>query len=84
MLPSDTPVAVEQVQIDLLRCASPLRRLEMSFALTRMTIGLSRNGLARIHPELGERELDVLFVEYHYGPALAERVRQCLRLRGAI
>lgn len=72
---SDTDPRVEKVLVDLLRKANPRKRLARIGALSATVRNLSRRAIARANPSLSQRELDVLFVEYHYGPELARKFR---------
>ena len=72
---SDTHPEAERVQLDLLREASVARRLALTRSLTTSAIQMSRRAIARANPTMGDRDLGLLFVEYHYGLDLAERVR---------
>jgi len=78
---SDTSPEVEKVQIELLRKATNAQRLAMALSMTDLAIGLARRAIARANPGLSRRELDLKFVEVHYGKPLAERVREYLKGR---
>jgi hypothetical protein len=78
---SDTHPAAEQVQIELIRKMSVAERLALMRDWTRTLVHLSREGIARANPGLDERELDLLWVEQHYGRDLAERLRAYLEKR---
>ena len=73
--PSDTHPDAERVQLELLRRASVARRLDLTRSISATAIALSRRAIARANPELNARDLDLLFVEYHHGADLAERLR---------
>jgi hypothetical protein len=75
---SDTTREAEEVQIELLRRATPARRLALARSLTATAIGLSRRALARANPGLNQRDLDLLFVELNYGKELSEGLRRYL------
>ena len=78
--PADTSVEAERVHIDLLRAAPVARRLSLAWSLSATVIGAARRALARARPSASPRELDVWFVELHYGPELAAAVRdECAR-----
>lgn len=79
--PSDTHPEAERVQLDLLRRASVARRLDLTRSVTATAIALSRRAIARANPDLNARDLDLLFVEYHYGEDLAARLRSYLSSR---
>ena len=72
---SDTDPEAHQVQMELLRGASPSRRLRLALSLSRTVMSLSRDGLARRMPEADPTEVGLRFVALHYGEELAERVR---------
>jgi hypothetical protein len=78
---SDTDPEAERVHLRLLRAASPSRRLQLALSLSRTVMSLSRNGLARRHPDASVEELGLRFVALHYGSQLAEEVRRDLRAR---
>ena len=72
---SDTHPEAESVQLELLRAASTARRLALTRSLSATAIRLSRCAIARANPQLIARDLDLLFLEYHYGADLADRLR---------
>lgn len=76
---SDTDPESARVQIDLLRAAGPSRRASLALGLTRTVIALSRRALRAAHPELPEPEIEVLWVELHYGRDIAEGLRRYRR-----
>ena len=79
--PSDTHPDAERVQLGLLRKASVARRLDLTRSVSATAIALSRRAIARANPNLNDRDLDLLFVEYHHGADLAERLRSYLASR---
>ena len=81
--PADTTPEAEAVQVTLLRAASVGRRLHLAFALSATVIGAARRAIARAHPNASTRELDVLFVELHYGADLAAGLQADLERRDA-
>ncbi len=74
----DTNPEVERFQISLLRKASVVKRFALMQSLTSTTIQLSKRAIARSNPGLSKRELDLLFVKYHYGEKLAKQLREYL------
>ena len=78
---SDTHPDAEKVQIDLLRRASTAERFALACSLTATAVSLSRRAIARANPDLGPQEVDLKFVELHYGKELASRVRRYLEDR---
>jgi hypothetical protein len=79
--PSDTPPAVEAIQLDLLRRAGTARRAALALNLSRTAIRASRRAIARRHPELDEQGVLLRWAELHYGADLADRVRRYLASR---
>ena len=72
--PDTTPEA-EKVQIELIRESSVSKRISRVRSLSQTAIYLSRRAIQRANPSLTEREVNLLFVELHYGKDLAERLR---------
>ncbi len=81
--PADTAPDAERVQVALLRAAPVARRLHIAMALSATVIGAARRALARAQPQASPRELELRFVELHYGPALAADLRAALERRDA-
>ena len=79
--PSDTRLGAEEVQISLIRRASIAKRISRVRSLSQTTMQLSRRAISRANPELGGPELNLIFVAYHYGDDLANRLRQYLKRR---
>lgn len=69
--PADTALDAERVQIALLREAPVARRFHLALALSATIIGVARRALARAQPHASPRELDLRFVELHYGSDVA-------------
>jgi len=78
---ADTHPEAEKVLIALLRATSPAKKFAMIRSLTRTAFLLSRRALERSNPDLSQRELDLLFVEHHYGKDLSERLGKYLNDR---
>ena len=76
---TDTDPEVARVQMDLLRRASPARRLRLALSLSRSVLSLSRGGIERRLPGASPEEVGLEFVRLHYGEALAGEVRERLR-----
>ncbi len=77
----DTSPEAERVQIELIRKAPPAKRFGLARSLSQSLIQASRQTIRRLHPELSQEELDLLFVELHYGKDLANNVRAYLKRR---
>lgn len=78
---SDTSPEAEKVQIELLRKATNAQRLGLALSMTDLAIGLAKRAIARANPGLSQRELDLIYLEVHYGRELAGRVRDYLKDR---
>jgi hypothetical protein len=77
----DTSPEAERVQIELIRKAPPAKRFGLARSLSQSLIQASRQTIRRLHPELSQEELDLLFIELYYGKDLANRVRADLERR---
>jgi len=76
---SDTAAEAERVQVELARKMSVAEKVAQARSLSALVIGLSRRAIARAHPRLSPPELEVKFVELHYGKELADGLAECLR-----
>jgi hypothetical protein len=72
----DTRPSAARQQIAWMREAGPTRRFLAAQSLSRSVIELSRRALRRRNPGASDDELDLLFVELHYGADLARRMRE--------
>jgi hypothetical protein len=70
----DTHPEAERVQIELLRKATPRRRLELGLLLSQDAMAIVRRAIARANPQASEEQQKLLFVEITYGKDLADRV----------
>jgi len=71
----DTDPQAEKVLIELVRKSSMARRISRVRSLSQTVMFLSRRAIQRANPHMTEREVNLTFVEYHYGKALAEQLR---------
>jgi hypothetical protein len=71
---TDTDPEARRVQMELLRRASPERRLRLALSLSRSVLMLSREGIARRRPGATAQEIGLEFVRLHYGPDLAQEL----------
>jgi len=78
---SETDPEAERVHLELLRQASPSRRLQLALSLSRTAMSLSRAGLAQAFPDASPEEIGLRFVALNYGTELAEEVRAYLARR---
>jgi hypothetical protein len=75
----DTHPEVEKFQIYLLRRANIAERISITRSLSQTVIQLSRRAISRANPELNDKELNLLFIAYHYGDNLADRLDKYLK-----
>ena len=72
---SDTDPDALRLQAELLRRATPARRLELALSLTASVIELACAGIRRRSPGISDEDARLQFVEIHYGAELAQAVR---------
>lgn len=75
----DTNPEVEKVLILLLRNLSTEEKLNRTLQFSTSIINLSKRAIARANPNLSEAERDILFVRFHYGDELADKLREFLK-----
>ncbi len=75
---SDTDAQTAAVHLDLLRAATPERRLALALSLSQSVIRLTRDAIARRSPGASDTEVGLQFVARCYGAALADEVRAAL------
>jgi hypothetical protein len=78
---SDTDPETERVHLEILRRATPARRIRLALSLSQTVISLSRGGLARVFPGGSSEDLALRFVALHYGADLADELRADLAAR---
>lgn len=71
---SDTDGDSLRVHVDLLRRATPGRRLELAFALSADVVSLALAGIRRRNPGISDTDAALRFVEMHYGADLGGAV----------
>ena len=72
----DTHPKTEMVLISLLRKTSFSKKLSQVLSLSQTTIQLSKRAIARANKNLDVDQINLLFIEYHYGKDLAEQVKK--------
>ena len=77
----DTSPEAERVQIELIRKASPEKLFSLVRSLSQSLILMNRQTLRKLHPEMSEEELALMFVELNYSKELADHVRADLKRR---
>ena len=79
----DTSPEMEQVQIELIRKASPAKLFGLVRSMSQTMMQASRENIRRLHPDANKEELTLIFVELYYGKKLADLVRtQMEKYRG--
>jgi len=78
---SDTPPQIEALRIALLKKAGFTKRAGTMLSLSKSVALLSMRAVRRANPDLSQSEVNLRFVELHYGKDLAERLRAFLRQR---
>ena len=74
----DTSESAERVLISLMRKASFSEKFSRIMSLSQTVMQLSRRAIARANPDLSEKQIDLLFVAYHYGEDLALNLEKYL------
>lgn len=74
----DTSPEAEKFLIELLRQKTPSEKFRQILSLSQTVIQLSKRAIARRHPHLNKQQITLLFIKYHYGEDLAERVKKYL------
>lgn len=77
----DTQPAAEQILLQLLRQASPRRKLEMLGQMNEAARTLALSGLRQRHPGATSQELRRRLADLLLGPALAEKVYGPLKIQ---
>ncbi len=77
----DTHPEIEKVQLSLIKKASISKRLSRARSLSQSVIQLSRRAIMRANPDLSQEDVNLAFLEYHYGNDLSCSVREYLRKR---
>lgn len=72
---TDTNPKAERFLISFLRNLNTTQKLEQVQSFSSSIIKLSKRAISRANPGLNEKEKDLLFVRYHYGDELADKLR---------
>ena len=78
---SDTTPDARRVLLDLMRRATPAEKLARVRSLSATVIELSRRAIARRHPDWTPLQVQLKWVELHYGRELAEQLTEYLKER---
>ena len=71
----DTQIKAEQFQISLLRKRSTASKFAQIRSLTKSTIQLSKRAIFRANKGINEREVNLIFINLHYGQDLANKIK---------
>lgn len=72
----DTYPDTERVLISLIRKQSISKKLSQVLSLSQTTIQLSKRAIIRANKDLDADQINLLFINYHYGKDLAEQVKE--------
>jgi hypothetical protein len=72
---TDTSSEAEQAQLELLRTMTPEQRARKALALSAEVARQRKAAIRRRHPEFGENEVSLKFIELNYGSDLSDKVR---------
>lgn len=75
----DSETWADELQIDLLRHAGSLRRLELAGQLTAMAWNASRAEIDRLYPNETQAQRDFRFLSLVYGERIAREIEACLQ-----
>ncbi len=78
---ADTQAEANEVQLQLIRNMPPVRHIQRTVELSRQLKNMLLAALKRIHPNLDDEEIRLLFIEQVYGKELADGVRGVLAQR---
>jgi hypothetical protein len=78
---TDTHPEAERVLISLLRNISENEKFNRTLSFSSSIIDLSKRAISRANPHLSKNEKNILFVRYHYGNELADKLRKYLKNR---
>ena len=71
----DTSQEALEVQLACLRCMSPRERIRKTLAMSRRVRNMAMDAIRRRHPDLGDAEVRLMFIELTYGKSLADDIR---------
>jgi hypothetical protein len=71
----DTHIKAEQFQISLLRQKNTAGKFAQIRSLSKSTIQLSKRAIFRANKGISEQQVNLLFINLHYGQDLANRVK---------
>lgn len=75
---SDTNNKSEKMLISLLREKSAAKKFALIRSLSQSTIQLSKRAIARANEGINDDQLNILFIDLHYGKELANQFKRRL------
>jgi len=75
----DTNFKSEQMLISLLREKSAAKKFALIRSLSQSTIQLSKRAIARANKGIDDDQVNVLFIDLHYGKELAHQFRRRMK-----
>jgi len=73
---TDTHLSAETVLISLLREKTPARKFSLVRSLSKTTIQLSKRAIQRANKGMDDDQVDLIFIDLHYGKELAEKFQK--------
>ena len=74
----DTSPTVEKKQMDFLRTMKASTRLQKTLEMSSWTLWLAKKAILKAHPQWDQKQVQLFFVETHYGKPLALKLRKFL------
>jgi len=72
----DTNIKSEHMLISLLREKSVAKKFSLIRSLSQSTIQLSKRAIARANEGIDDDQVNIIFIELHYGKDLAHRFKK--------
>ena len=73
---ADTSKEALEVQLACLRHMSSRERIRQTCAMSRRVRNMAMDAIRRRHPDLGDAEVRLMFIELTYGKSLADDIRR--------
>ena len=74
----DTNPKIERLIISLSKKKSTAKKFSQIRSITQTTMQLSKRAISRVNKNFDEYQINLLFINLHYGKDLAERVKKYL------
>jgi hypothetical protein len=76
---TDTSPDIQRLQLELAQSRSPAEKIAQVREMTHLVVTLSRRAIARANPTMTPQEVELRWVEIHYGRKLAIELRDYLK-----